>query len=306
MNKPYAGPYVLGFDGGGTKTKVSVGDLKGQIICSLQGGSLNINSQGEEGLKATMTELFQALQEQGFSWEQLQGLCIGVAGISNPLTRKVLLQSVQAAGIAREPILVGDHQAALYGAHEGAPGMIMIAGTGSICYGENAAGEAARAGGWGHLIDDEGSAYALGRDVLAAVVQAEDGRIPPTCMRKAVFEQIHATSIQELIQYVYSPATGKKGVAALAPIVMQGVEAEEEAAIAILQKAAEKLASLVKPVAVRLGLTAGSLALCGGVITQNEVLQNMLRSILMETLPELNVILPKQDAAAGAVLRCLK
>lgn len=306
MNKPYEQPFVLGMDGGGTKTKVCAATLQGQIFDELTGGSMNINSQGQQGVRQNMAEIFSRLADRGATWQQLRSLCMGAAGISNPLTRETLEQSVQEAGIGVRTVIIGDHQAALYGAHGKGQGMILIAGTGSICYGLDGKGAEARSGGWGHLIDDEGSGYALGRDVLAAVVQAEDGRIPPTCMRQSVMQQLGISSIPELIRFVYSPATGKKEIAALAPIVMEGVAAGEEAADRILDKAARCLADLASAVIRKLHMEEGSLAFCGSVITRNEVLIQKLKDILASLYPGLRCIRPENDAAVGAVLRSLE
>ncbi len=306
MIDAYKYPYVIGMDGGGTKTKVCVMNLQGQEVDTLFGGSMNINSLGQEGVLKNMAVMFDELKSRGADWNLLKGICIGAAGVSNPLTRETLMASVKAAGIRVQPIIFGDHQAALYGAHGQGKGMILIAGTGSICYGMDGEGSEARTGGWGHLIDDEGSGYALGRDVLSAVVQAEDGRIPPTCMRKAVYKQLEIETVQELIKYVYAPTTGKKEIAALAPNVMVGLEAGEAAAFAIMDKAAEKLTAMVVPVAEKLRMEDGELAFCGSVITKNDVLIEKLKNKIGEKFPDLKCIQPRQDAAYGAALRSLE
>ena len=306
MNNAYNAPFVIGMDGGGTKTRVCVMNQNRQVVDTVLGGSMNINSLGRKGVMGNMAAIFDELKARGADWRHLKGLCIGAAGVSNPLTRETLLASVQDAGIQVPPIIFGDHQAALYGAHGQGRGMILIAGTGSICYGMDGKGGEARTGGWGHLIDDEGSGYALGREVLSAVVQAEDGRIAPTCMRKAVFELLEIETIQELIQFVYSPDTGKKEIAALAPIVMLGLEAGEEAAYAIIDKAANKLAEMVFPVAEKLQMEDGELAFCGSVITKNDVLIKKLKHKIGVKYPGLQCIQPEQDAAYGAALRSLE
>ena len=154
-------PFVIGMDGGGTKTKACIADLEGKVIDALEGGSMNVNSAGRDGVIQNITALLQAIQKRGWAWNGLRGLCLAAAGVSNPLTREVLEEAVRQAGIGIRPIIIGDHQAALYGAHRGGTGMILIAGTGSVCYGKNEQGQEARSGGFGHLIDDEGSAYAL-------------------------------------------------------------------------------------------------------------------------------------------------
>lgn len=306
MLTEYNAPFVIGMDGGGTKTKACAADLDGHVFDTVIGASMNINSQGREGVLQNMAAIYQTLQQHGARWENLKALCLGAAGVSNPLTRETLTESALTAGILVTPIIFGDHQAALYGAHGKGKGMILIAGTGSICYGVDGEGREARTGGWGHLIDDEGSGYALGRDILSAVVQAEDGRIPPTCMWEAVKEQLQIHTIQELIQFIYSPSTGKKEIAALAPIIMKGLEAGEEAADAILEKAADKLSKLVVPVAKKLHMEDGELAFCGSIITKNEALISKLTRKVSAVLPNLQCIQPKQDAAVGAVLRSLE
>ncbi len=302
----YKNPYVIGMDGGGTKTKICVMDLERQEVDVLFGGGMNINGLGREGVLRNMAAIFDDLKSRGADWSQLKGLCIGAAGVSNPTLRETLLTSVKEAGIEIEPVIFGDHQAALYGAHGKGQGMILIAGTGSICYGMDGKGGEARTGGWGYLIDDEGSGYALGRDVLSAIVQAEDKRIPPTCMRKAVFEQLGIDNINDLIKFVYAPTTGKKEIAALAPNMMLGLAAGEKVAFESMDKAAEKLTEMVVPVVKKLQMEEGELAFCGSVITKNEVLIEKLKNKLGEKFPQLKCIQPEQDAAYGAALRSLE
>lgn len=306
MNNLYQKPYVIGMDGGGTKTKICSAYLDGTIFDSFTGGSMNINSQGEAGVKQNLAQIFNELKNRGADWPLLKGICLGAAGISNPLARQTLQASVQTAGIRIEPILLGDHQIALYGAHEAGQGIILIAGTGSVCYGIGENAQEVRVGGFGHLIDDEGSGYAIGRDVLSAVVRAEDGREQPTCMKEAVLAQLKLSGIAELIQYIYSPSTGKKEIAALAPIVMQGVQKKEQAAERILEKASDYLAEMVITAVRCLNRPQAEVAFCGSVLLKNEILAEKLKQKIHAVYPAVNCIKPKQDAAAGAVLRCLE
>ena len=89
-------------------------------------------------------------------------------------------------------------------------GTVLIAGTGSICYARTADGRRARSGGWGHLIDDEGSAYALGRDILRAVVRAADGRAPATALTELIAQRLGAPGVQPVIRFTYAPTTTKR------------------------------------------------------------------------------------------------
>ena len=149
-------PYVVGMDAGGTKTKVTLMGLNKEIICSFEGGGMNVNSFGVEKTKANLMELLDRLKamDDGFSHLAVWG--IGAAGMSNPLTQKTLLEGALESGLKKEPALGGDHIAAFFGALDGEDGIILIAGTGSVCYGQKGT-VSARSGGFGHLIDDDGN-----------------------------------------------------------------------------------------------------------------------------------------------------
>ena len=297
---------ILGFDCGGTKTQVDVvlsENGRREVIDTFSVGGMNVNSFGKEEVISHLMDAFAKVGAKRLF--EVKAIGFGAAGISNPLTQEVYLQGIRQAGCGVDPLFIGDHQAALGGAHAGGDGMILIAGTGSVCCGHIRRQDEmieARCGGYGHLIDDEGSAYALGRDVLSAVVQSVDGRIPPTVMKQAVFEQLKISTIQELIGFVYGKDTGKKDIAALAPVLDLGLEAEEEAAFHILEKAAGNLAKLVVPVADKLALHEGPLSFCGSVLTKNEKIRGLTEQKIREIYPEMKICPPQYDAAYGAAL----
>ena len=298
---------VLGFDCGGTKTQVDVVCVTEsgtkEILETFFVGGMNVNSFGKEQVLAHLADAFDHIGKERLA--SVQAIGFGAAGISNPLTQEVFLQGVKDAGCLVKPVLIGDHQAALWGAHGGEDGIILIAGTGSVCCGHRMSKDGfieARSGGYGHLIDDEGSGYALGRDVLSAIVRAEDGRIPPTVMKAAVYEQLHISSVQELVGFVYSKDTGKKDIAALAPILELGLQAGEKEAHHILENASEELASLVVTVANNLGLSEGPLSFFGSVLTRNQYVRDLTAELIIQRMPGMRICPPKYDAAFGAAL----
>ena len=182
----------------------------------------------------------------------------------------------------------------------------VIAGTGSICYGQSTDGREARSGGWGSLMDDEGGGFALGRDALAAAVRAEDGRIAPTVLHDAVFEALQVGAVRELIGKIYAPGFGKREVAALAPLVGAAAEQGDAAALQIVEKAGRELALLVRPVAEKLGLQSARIAFAGSVLQKCAPVRSAAQTQLQTLLPQLTLAEPQGDAAAGAVLlaRC--
>ena len=287
--------FVAGIDGGGTSTRVECRDEQGGVLCRRTFGPFNINSTGEARFSALLTEITDFLAGMG----TCIAVCIGAAGISNPRVQDLTAQAMEGAGIARWR-LVGDHEIALYGALSGEPGCVLIAGTGSICCGKNTKGEFARAGGWGHLIDDGGSGYALGRDAAAAVVRQWDGRGEETLLTELIAGELGLRSPQALTAYIY--AGDKSRLAGLAPLVGRAASAGDRTALRIYRENGEELARLVCAVAARLGLTACDVALLGGLLEHDGHLRTSLIQRLAEKAPELRCVPPRQDALAGAAL----
>ena len=147
--------FVLGIDGGGTHTRLELRDMNNCLLRREKFGPFNLNSIGEDGFRQLLRQVF----EDCGGMQECARLCVGGAGVSNPRVYEVLKQELEATGFTGTWKLCGDQEIALRGAMD-TPGLILIAGTGSICFGKNGAGETFRSGGYGHLIDDGGSGYA--------------------------------------------------------------------------------------------------------------------------------------------------
>lgn len=298
-------PYYVGIDGGGTKTAVELRTRGSAAHSRAVFGPLNCNSDRPAAAKALAdTLVWLAAQPEGLAG--CDGLCIGSAGISNPDAYNFIQDIIRAGGYTGPLQIVGDQVTALAGALGQPVGTVLIAGTGSICYARTADGREARSGGWGSLMDDEGGGFALGRDALAAVVRAEDGRIAPTVLHDAVFEALQVGAVRELIGKIYAPGFGKREVAALAPLVGAAAEQGDAAALQIVEKAGRELALLVRPVAEKLGLQSARIAFAGSVLQKCAPVRSAAQTQLQTLLPQLTLAEPQGDAAAGAVLlaRC--
>ena len=250
--------YAAGMDGGGTKTVLEARAPDGRVLLRERFGPLNLNSAAAQAVRETMQGCTDALARLPGGLEACAALCVGSAGVSNPQARALLEQMLRRCGYRGALLLTGDQETALAGALGAPCGMVLIAGTGSICFGRDAAGKTARSGGYGHKIDDEGSGYALGRDALAAVVRAQDGRGPRTLLTDLVFAQLKVVDVGGLVQFTYDPQTDKKQIAALAPLVARAYEAGDEAAKTVVEKACRELALLVEPRSAYGGRGAGA------------------------------------------------
>jgi N-acetylglucosamine kinase-like BadF-type ATPase len=297
--------FAVGLDGGGTKTAVTIVDESGNVVHTFTSGAINYNGQDEASVGASLEEIFRTIASVCDGLIHCAQVCIGAAGVSNPTVKTRLESSVRAYGYEGGLIITGDQDTALCGAHNRELGIILIAGTGSICYGKNETGDTHRAGGYGYLIDDEGSGYSIGRDLLSAVVRAHDGRLSETVIARMVFEQLGMTSIQQIIGFGYDKQTNKKDIAALAPILSKACELGDEAALAIAGKSARSLLELVVPVAERLSMQDGTLAIAGSALLKNSFVQTSFIDLLKERYPAMTCITPKRDAASGAALMAL-
>ncbi len=290
--------YCCGWDGGGTKTEICVQYENGETA-SQTFGPLNINGASRETVENTVRDAVQFMNRQPGGLPACGMLVIGMAGVSNRDAAQMMEQAVRKAGYEGPLRLVGDQEIALAGAIRG-HGAVLIAGTGAICYGRDPAGNSFRVGGWGYLIDDGGSGYAIGRDILMAAVRAEDGRGKETRLKQLAFDALGIREIRGLITWLYAPGTGKKEVASLAPLLLPALEAGDETARAIAWKAAEDLAELVITGWRKTGMLDGEAALTGSILNRYAFIRAMTESKIQAALPQVNIISPRMTPAFGA------
>jgi N-acetylglucosamine kinase-like BadF-type ATPase len=290
----------IGIDGGGTKTtaKVLCQDFPAPAV--FIGGSANICGADRAAVKQNLRELFSRFKEY-LGGREIEAICIGAAGMSNPEARGFLDGILAEFAPGARRVIASDAEIALCGALMRTTGTVVIAGTGSICVGRLADGMAVRAGGCGHLIDDEGSAYAIGRDLFRAVVRAYDGRGPETALSKLLAGQFGLDSVEKIIHYVYD-SPGKEAVAAAAPLVSQACLGGDAVAREIAGRAATELFMLAAPVLRHAELARGKIALLGGVLTGDARIREDLRNRLREAYPLLEAVDPIGSAADGALM----
>ena len=283
--------FIAGIDGGGTHTRLEIRDMENRTLRREEFGPFNINSIGEEAFRRLLREVFAACGDMA----DCARICFGAAGISNPNVKRILDEELEAAGFRGKWYLCGDQEIALRGAMDG-PGIALIAGTGSICFGKNAAGETARSGGFGHIIDDGGSGYALGRDVLSCAARASDGRMKDYGMLPLVLDRLGGGP-ERIVPFVFDPATDKAAIAKFSHIALEQAGKGDPEALRILETEARELAALVSAVQTRLTMPGCRIGLLGGLITHD----NPYSRVVKEELGQLGtVISAAHDALWGA------
>jgi N-acetylglucosamine kinase-like BadF-type ATPase len=297
--------YFLGVDGGQSSTTALIGDSEGKIVGWGTVGPCNHVTAVEAKAKflRVMKEcVSQAIARAGLaSPVAFKSACFGMSG--GPADKAALLHEV----IASEHwIITEDATIALAGATAGEPGIVAIAGTGSIAFGQNPRGETARAGGWGYLFGDEGSAFDIVRQALRAVLREHEGWGARTALTPALIEAASVTDANELLHIFYTPDWPRQRVAGMAEIVNRIAEDGDPIAVGVLHNAAQELALLVGSVRRQLWAEGESVrvAWTGGVFNSVILLERFrtLVSIEQDTTCEP----PRHDPAVGALLLAYK
>jgi N-acetylglucosamine kinase-like BadF-type ATPase len=265
-------PFIIGVDGGGTKTLAWLASLiddgSGTILGRGLAGPGNPRAVGFDAAQANIdAAIAAAFADAKVPRTSVAAACIGLAGAGRAIEQGQIKAWAQVLGIAAKIRVTDDAEPILAAGCEGNCGIALIAGTGSLCLGRNAAGETARCGGWGHLLGDEGSGYAIALAGLRAAMRAADGRGPATSLLAAFLQQLGATTPQGLIAEVYATEMTREQLAALATIVFER-RTTDDVAKRIVSDSARDLSELVAVVAehLRLPRCGYTLAVAGGVL----------------------------------------
>jgi N-acetylglucosamine kinase-like BadF-type ATPase len=313
-------PYYLGIDGGGTKTRCLLADETTVLAKAMTGGS-NIVRLGEmQAREALHTAIRQACATARISPDQIRAVCIGAAGAARPeIAAKIrsilaelipeLIPEINPESARTNIEVFGDTEIALEAAFGAGPGVIAIAGTGSIAYGRDAAGRTARAGGWGFAVSDEGSGHWIGRRAISAILNARDQGLETT-LTSLVLQAWKLTTIEELVQQANS--TPPPDFPRLFPIVLRAADEADAIARELLANAGAKLANLAAIVVRRLAplvplpmLPAAMLpiAMTGSVFRQSPYVRQVFYNALQTSFPGIDVRQDLADPVEGALSR---
>ena len=232
---------VVGVDGGGTKTLAVIMDLNAKVLGEGTAGPSNPLRVGISNAAACVREAInKACEAAHVRRSDLVAAEIGLAGVRRHEVRARLHEALHGTGIP-EIVVVGDAEIALYGVSEGEPGLIVIAGTGSICCGINARRKEACAGGWGPVAGDEGGGSWIARRALRAIAHSVDGRGPLTSLTNAASSYFHVSNPQDLSTAIYAPSITNERLAGFGKQVIQAAKAKDRVAKAILAEAGSEL-----------------------------------------------------------------
>ncbi len=299
-------PYFLGVDGGQSSTTALIGDQSGRVVGLGRGGPCNHVGASEGQAKFTgaiLGCLADACKQAGLDPGSLHfnSACLGFSG--GPADKQAILKDLLRA---ERMTVTDDASIALSGATAGEPGIIAIAGTGSIAFGRNATGATARAGGWGYVFGDEGGGFDLTRQALRAVLRHEEGWGPETILRRMLLKETGASDANDLLHRFYTTDFPRPRIAALSKLVDEAATTGDSVAVHLLKDAARELAAFAQAVRKRLFRDPGPIpvAYIGGVFRSRTLLREF-RAIL-ERDGELCVVEPRYGPAAGALIHAYR
>jgi N-acetylglucosamine kinase len=293
--------YVLGIDAGGTKTVCLLADEQGRILAEARGGGANLQAHGELEVEKVLHHVMDtALGERDI---RPSVICLGIAGVDRPQDSDAIRGILRRIGAKARTLVVNDALVALVAGAGEAPGVVIISGTGSIAYGRNAHEQAARAGGWGYLLGDEGSGFWIGRRALSAVVRAADGRGPATELTERVTSHLNLVRPSDLIHETYYRDLKRASIASLAPLVEAARAAGDAVAAEIVAQAASELTAAAASVVTRLGMRGDVFPtiLAGGIFKAVPWLAGEVGRLVLEVAPRTQPRVLHVEPAVGAV-----
>jgi len=298
--------HVLGIDAGATKTVGLLADEQGNILSAGRGPGANLQASGELDVEKVLHQVMEAAI--GDRTPRPSIICLGVAGVDRDEDARVVRSIMRRISPDARVIVVNDALIALVAGAGDAPGIVVLSGTGSIAYGRNGRGVAARAGGWGHVIGDEGSGYWIGRRALTAVVREADGRGPRTRLTEDVLRHFGVAHTAALVHVVYHRDVPRSRIGTLGAVVQKARDAGDAVAAEILNRAAEELTLAAASVAARLDMRGDEFPfiLAGGVFGVAPSLAIDLTRRLPEVAPRSTVRVLREEPAIGAVTLALE
>jgi glucosamine kinase len=288
-------PLVVGIDAGGSKTRAFAVDRDGAVIGRGAGGGANLLSSPDPAgsIAAALAESLGSARPEA--------VVLSCSGGDRPADREkgraILTQLV---GPTVRIDVTHDAIAALYAGNPAGCGVVLISGTGSIAFGRNDEGDERRAGGWGHLIGDEGSAVWLGLEGLRAAAHHTDGRGAGTAITAHLMHEVGVGSFMEVIPELYGRPHPPPAILAAFRAVGRAAAEADAIAVSIVQRGGHALARAASVVAAELRLRDGPVYLAGGAFESLPSLERAVRVELLSMLPRATVEPVSEEPAMGA------
>lgn len=300
--------YVIGIDGGGTKTHSILANENGETLFECYGGPSNFLIIGTEQVSETILELInKSVEHLNISISDISSVLIGTTGagrrvdaekLENDFNAYLTSQNISLSDFRVE----SDARVALEGAFSGAPGSILIAGTGSIMFGKDENNNVHRVGGFGRFIGDEGSGYLIGKKGLAAVAKSFDGRGRNTMLTNLLQQKFNISSSENLINEIYK---NNFDIASVAPLVLEAAEKGDPISFQILEQETDELLLHIKAMREKILTKPLSISFVGGILSNQNLYSQKLIEKIVISFDDVAIKEKEHSPAYGAVLMAL-
>ena len=302
--------YILGVDGGGTRTIVQVADLSGEVVAESESGSSNYKSVGIKIAKENINKaVFKVIDLLNNSKEfTFKNACFGLSGNDSCEDRDIYHKIIFDSKIKdylnpASTIICNDTRIGLAAGSNSKNGIMIICGTGSNCYGINEEGKEAKVNGWDYILGDEGSGYAVGIKALRALMKAYDGRGENTLLFKTILEDLNIKNVSELIRWAYIDSFSKDKIAAIAKTVCRTAEMGDRISIKILEEEATEAVNSVTVVANKLNMADKKfdLVFVGNLFKCEKYFKSVLMKKLKSKFTQINFMPLTEKPVEGAI-----
>ncbi len=297
--------YIIGIDGGGTKTNCAIADSSGNILFACTGSASNFLIEGAQKTSKVLFSLaLQCMKKLNADSKEAKIIVIGAAGAGRKINAEVLQKNFISLSKSRgtkfkNVIVESDARIALEGAFGGKAGVILISGTGSIVLAKDSKENIYRAGGLGRIIGDEGSGYSIGKKGLQAFSKEIDGRGDPTLISKLIKDKFRISSTDELINKVYGSDFNPANAA---PLVIAAAERGDRTALSILDSEADELVQHVYAISKKMKRNDFNISFTGGIIGNDNLFTSILKEKILKTFSLIKLTNPKCSPVEGAIL----
>lgn len=297
--------YYAGLDIGGTNGRLKICDEEGRTLGEFTAPGCSINTDGAEKSRLRYRELvLPALEALKLEPGSCLGICVAASGIDSPSDEYSCRSSFEEMGFPHERLLVlNDCEVFLHMAE--VPSLVVISGTGSVCFGKDAKGRIYRTGGWNHILSDEGSGFHLGLKTLKAVADELSGRIKCPVLTPLVIKETGLDTLEKMDDFINANLMEKSEIARLSLFAYEAAVKEDLEAIRIHRECGEDLWGLIRDTAGKMeavpSLGGGNLWLWGSVLVKNRIIRDMVEEKVRIELPGMMTGIPQMSGLDTAL-----
>jgi len=297
--------YVIGIDGGGTKTKALLATPEGEVLAEANTGPSNPQIVGFDRAAHSIFNLVrECCGKISQPVKTVKSIVAGIGGVGRAEDKAQLKEALRSVSVYTRNIqLEHDARVALEAALPWRPGIVLISGTGSIAFYRTKDNDFLRSGGWGRVLGDDGSGYAISREALRAVMLASEGRGKATILSEKVLDFFKI----ELPEHLISAIKRVNGdIASIAPIVLESAKEKDAVSVKILENGAKDLVELIQTL-LKQNAPEGRITVAfeGGLLDNPNIYSNIVRKKLKEKFPSLYVQKPKFPPVYGALIMAI-